>query len=86
MPAARSFEQLKGDLSHAYPGLSPQLDQQYTTMTVACLIGCMAIWFLFTKRGEALCLAPEGPEEIWPTIPDAPGDDRAARKKKKRGK
>jgi len=25
MPAARSFEQLKGDLSRAYPGLSPQL-------------------------------------------------------------
>jgi DNA-binding MurR/RpiR family transcriptional regulator len=25
MPAARSFEQLKGDLSRVYPGLSPQL-------------------------------------------------------------
>ena len=25
MPAVRSFEQLKGDLSRAYPGLSPQL-------------------------------------------------------------
>ena len=25
MPAIRSFEQLKGDLSRAFPGLSPQL-------------------------------------------------------------
>jgi hypothetical protein len=66
------------------PGLSPQLDQLYTTMTVASLFACIGIWFLFTKRGEEISLAPEGEVAIWPTVEAAERDDD--RKKKKRKK
>ena len=68
------------------PGISPQLDQAYTTMTIACLAACMAIWFLFTRRGEELTLAPEGPAEIWPNLPVVETPERDERKKKKRKK
>ena len=54
--------------SAAVPGLSGWLDDQYTNMTIASLAACVAIWFLFSKEGEALAIAPEGPVTLWPML------------------
>jgi hypothetical protein len=55
--------------SAAVTGLSGWLDDQYTTMTIASLAACVAIWFMFSKEGEALAIAPEAPHAIWPMVP-----------------
>ena len=51
------------------PGLSGWLDDQYTTMTIATLVACATISFLFTKWGEPLCLEPEPAAVLWPPAP-----------------
>jgi hypothetical protein len=69
--------------SAAVPGLSGWLDDQYTNMTIASLAACIAVWFMFSKEGEALAVAPEGPINIWPMVP-APVErpDKKSRKKR----
>lgn len=71
--------------SAAVPGLSGWLDEQYTTMTIAALAACCAVWFLFSKEGEALTLAPEGPVgNLWPVALQAapPAADKKIKKKR----
>jgi len=69
--------------SAAVPGLSAWLDDQYTNMTIASLAACMAIWFIFSKEGEALAISPEGPVAAWPMVP-APVQPRAEKKSRKK--
>lgn len=69
-------------------GLSGWLDDQYTTMTIAALAACVCVWFMFSKEGEALALAPEGPvTNLFPAAlaPAAVDRDRD-RDRKKKGK
>jgi hypothetical protein len=72
--------------SAAMPGLSGWLDQQYTTMTIAALAACVAVWFVFTRRGEQLCLVPEPAPQIWPDglLLRAPVSERTEKKKKRK--
>jgi hypothetical protein len=66
--------------SASVPGLSGWLDDQYTNMTIASLAACIAIWFMFSKEGEALAVAAEGLPNIWPMVP-APVDRKSRRKR-----
>jgi len=69
-------------IASAIGGLSGMLDDQYTTMTIAALAACISVWFLFSKEGDALSIAPELPvTNLWPQAVLATGPAAAADKK-----
>lgn len=72
---------------HALQGMSGWLDEQYTVMSAGTLVAVVAIWWSFTRWGDAKCLEPEAPGEVLPALGAGPAPTAQApegRRRKKR--